>query len=305
MNTFTLILVLLTLATGAAFVYDIVWVRPKRLAFLNTAIKANPELPVKERRKLMEPKGLVGQSAALFPIVLFVFLFRSFIIEPFRIPSASMMPTLLDGDFIAVTKWSYGIKNPLNNHILFETTEIRRGDIIVFKYPEEPSLDYIKRVVGMPGDEITYKDKTIYLRKACGEDRSKCEHYVAVGKVPHGVYRVGDNIGFNESYNVYEENLGTVRYEIFNNPHSPEHIQYYHRQKGHMPGTWTVPEDHYFVMGDNRDNSKDSRFWGFVPKDAIVGKTVGIWLSVGEPDPDSSWPSFLPTIRFDRIGGIY
>ena len=109
----------------------------------------------------MEPTGLLGQIASLFPIILFVFLFRSFFIEPFRIPSGSMMPTLLSGDFIAVTKWSYGIRDPLTNKTLIETGKPERGDVVVFKYPEDTNVDYIKRVVGVPGDEVIYRNKKI------------------------------------------------------------------------------------------------------------------------------------------------
>lgn len=304
MNTFTLLLVLLTCVTGMAYLIDISVYRRKRVAAWEEALRANPGLTARERRRMLEPRGLLGQCASLFPIVLCVFLFRAFIIEPFRIPSDSMMPTLLDGDFIAVTKWSYGIKNPLNNETLMATDEVRRGDIIVFKYPEDPSLDYIKRVVGLPGDEIMYKNKTIYLRQACAAGGMACDHFVEISTLPQGTRLITSHGGAKETYRVFEEALGSVHHQIMINPLAPEYSQYFHRQQDQRLGTWRVPEDHYFVMGDNRDNSKDSRFWGFVPRQAIVGKTVGIWLSLGSPEPGSGWPSFLPVIRFERLGAV-
>ena len=184
MNTFSLILVIATLITGIAWIYDRRYRRPQRLAQCAQLAQSDPTFNRKKRRALMEPTGLIGQLASLFPIILLVFVFRSFIIEPFRIPSGSMMPTLLSGDFIAVTKWSYGIKNPLTNATWIRTDEPQRGDVIVFKYPEDPKVDYIKRVVGLPGDEITYRNKQIYIRRACrGEDSCQAPQPVPLQQV--------------------------------------------------------------------------------------------------------------------------
>ena len=305
MNTFSLILVIATIITGIAWIYDWRYRRPQRLAQCAQLAQSDPTFNRKKRRALMEPTGLLGQLASLFPIILLVFVFRSFIIEPFRIPSGSMMPTLLSGDFIAVTKWSYGIKNPLTNATWIRTDEPQRGDVIVFKYPEDPKVDYIKRVVGLPGDEITYRNKQIYIRRACrGEDSCQAPQPVPLQQV--GTYSISEGLGFAENYVLASEQLGQEPHLTLINPRAPEFLAHYYRQDGEYLATWTVPEDHYFVMGDNRDNSRDSRFWGFVPRDYIIGRTVGIWLSLEfENDDGSILPAWLPSaIRFERLGGI-
>ena len=303
MNTFALILLIATIITGAAFFYDFFKLRPNRKLNKEAFLKAKPDADKKELKKLMEPSGFLGQLASLFPIILFVFLFRSFFIEPFRIPSGSMMPTLLSGDFIAVTKWSYGIRDPLTNKTLIETGKPERGDVVVFKYPEDTNVDYIKRVVGVPGDEVIYRNKKIYLRKACTADR--CDSPVGLEVEEIGTYSE-ESFGFAENYILFKEKLGKANHEAMINPRAPEFLQYYYRQPGSTLGSWVVPEGHYFVMGDNRDNSRDSRFWGFVPEGYLIGKTVGIWLSLEfNNGPDDLLPSFIPSsIRFSRIGGI-
>lgn len=303
MNTFALILLIATIITGAAFFYDFFKLRPKRKLNKEAFLKAKPDADKKELKKLMEPSGFLGQLASLFPIILFVFLFRSFFIEPFRIPSGSMMPTLLSGDFIAVTKWSYGIRDPLTNKTLIEMGKPERGDVVVFKYPEDTNVDYIKRVVGVPGDEVIYRNKKIYLRKACTAER--CDSPVGLEVEEIGTYSE-ESFGFAENYILFKEKLGKANHEAMINPRAPEFLQYYYRQPGSTLGSWVVPEGHYFVMGDNRDNSRDSRFWGFVPEEYLIGKTVGIWLSLEfNNGPDDLLPSFIPSsIRFSRIGGI-
>ena len=303
MNTFALILLIATIITGAAFFYDFFKLRPKRKLNKEAFLKAKPDADKKELKKLMEPSGFLGQLVSLFPIILFVFLFRSFFIEPFRIPSGSMMPTLLSGDFIAVTKWSYGIRDPLTNKTLIETGKPERGDVVVFKYPEDTNVDYIKRVVGVPGDEVIYRNKKIYLRKACTAER--CDSPVGLEVEEIGTYSE-ESFGFAENYILFKEKLGKANHEAMINPRAPEFLQYYYRQPSSTLGSWVVPEGHYFVMGDNRDNSRDSRFWGFVPEEYLIGKTVGIWLSLEfNNGPDDLLPSFIPSsIRFSRIGGI-
>ena len=303
MNTFALILLIATIITGAAFFYDFFKLRPNRKLNKEAFLKAKPDADKKELKKLMEPSGFLGQLVSLFPIILFVFLFRSFFIEPFRIPSGSMMPTLLSGDFIAVTKWSYGIRDPLTNKTLIETGKPERGDVVVFKYPEDTNVDYIKRVVGVPGDEVIYRNKKIYLRKACTAER--CDSPVGLEVEEIGTYSE-ESFGFAENYILFKEKLGKANHEAMINPRAPEFLQYYYRQPSSTLGSWVVPEGHYFVMGDNRDNSRDSRFWGFVPEEYLIGKTVGIWLSLEfNNGPDDLLPSFIPSsIRFSRIGGI-
>lgn len=301
-NLFAFVLFIATVVSGIAWGYDYKFERPKRKARLEES-NANCKLSSKERKALLESKNIVGQVGSLFFILLVVFLFRSFLYEPFRIPSGSMLPTLQDGDFIAVSKWEYGIKNPLTNNVLFKTTEPKRGDIIVFKYPEDKNVDFIKRIVGEPGDTIIYQDKHLYVLK----------HDAPEGSVPElistkMVESVEDEVmGFNETFDVFEESFydgesHTIRVA----PNAPIMSRYYYVQTGRPVGMWKVPENNYFVMGDNRDNSKDSRFWGFVPYENIVGKTTAIWLSFDfKRKSDSALPAWVPTaVRFDRIGGI-
>lgn len=317
MNTFSLILVIATVITGIAYAYDYRKLRPGRLEALKNALEACPQLSRKDQRRIKEGTGAVTSIGSLFPVILFVFLFRAFVFEPFRIPSGSMEPTLLPGDFIAVSKWSYGIRNPLTNGVWIETSKPERGDVAVFKYPEDPSIDYIKRIVGMPGDEVIFDYKRVYIRKACniasvspsevrsGEGGTACEDPQPLELTPAGTLTV-DGGTFQEEYLVFDEKLGQEAHRIQINPRVPDLSQYFYRQKGTMRGSWVVPEGHYFVMGDNRDNSKDSRFWGFVPEENLVGKTVAVWLSLEfDRDESSALPSFIPSaVRFSRVGGL-
>ncbi len=304
MNTFSLVLCIATVICGIAWFFDFFTARPKRKAKCRQAVEKNPGLTRQERKKILEPSGMVGQLARRFVRILFVIVFRSFLVEPFRLPSGSMMPTLLAGDFIAVQKWSYGIKNPITNATLIKTSDPQRGDVVVFKYPEDTSVDFIKRIVGLPGDEIFYRNKHVYLRRACTAGTS-CENPQGVNMQQVDTY-VEEGLGYAESYAVFEETLGEITHSMMVNPSAPEFTQYFYRQEGQNPGSWTVPEDCYFVMGDNRDNSKDSRFWGFVPRDYLIGKTVGIWLSLEfEREKTSVLPAWVPSaVRLERIGGI-
>ncbi len=197
---------------------------------------------------------LVEYSRSFFPVILAVFLIRSFVVEPFKIPSGSMMPTLLAGDFILVNKFTYGLRVPILNNTFIEVGKPERGDVFVFHYPPDPSIDYIKRVIGVPGDKIAYRNKQLFVN---GE--------------PVELTLVGDYQYVAPGLNMvmakhYQEQLGEVRHDVLIEDNSLA-----------IDGEVEVPAGHYFAMGDNRDNSKDSRFWGFVPEDNLVGKAFLIW----------------------------
>ncbi len=213
---------------------------------------------------------LVEYARSLFPIFLIVLLLRSFLLEPFRIPSASMMPTLLIGDFILVNKYKYGLRLPILNRKIVELGTPDRGDIAVFRYPQDPSIVFIKRIVGLPGDKISYFDKSLYIN-----DQS-------MDQMIQGRYKAYGSGIIMDGASLRKEILGNIEHEILIKPTHPS------QQIEHI-----VPQGHYFVLGDNRDNSRDSRFWGFVPDENLVGKAFMIWMN---------WDSKNGGINFSRIG---
>lgn len=215
---------------------------------------------------------VVEYARSFFPIVLIVLLLRSFLVEPFRIPSGSMMPTLLIGDFILVNKFTYGIRLPVLNKKVVDLNEPKRGDIVVFRYPKQPTVDYIKRVVGLPGDRIAYYNKKIYIN-------GKPVKRVSLGTY-HGAGK-GESMTGTEHF---VEDLTGVEHNILINNGTPS-----------VEGVYVVPKGHYFVMGDNRDNSNDSRYWGTVPEQNLVGKAFFIWMN---------WDWQNKGIGFDRIGTV-
>jgi signal peptidase I len=224
------------------------------------------------QRILMQPWWL-DWTAGLFPVILAVFVLRSFLFEPFKIPSGSMIPTLLVGDLILVNKFTYGVRLPVLNTKITDGTPPQRGDVMVFRYPPKPSLDYIKRVVGVPGDEVAYLNKKLTIN---GQP---------VGKQPVADYFDEDAMGY---YKQFEEVLGTKRHRILNDDNRPafipgaENFPSRENCRYSVEGVvCKVPEGHYFMMGDNRDNSLDSRYWGFVPDRNIVGKAFFIWMNFG------------------------
>jgi len=210
---------------------------------------------------------VVEYAKSFFPVILVVFFVRSFIVEPFKIPSGSMMPTLLAGDYILVNKFTYGLRTPILNNTFFEVNYPARGDVFVFHYPPEPTIDYIKRVVGLPGDKIRYQDKKLSIN----------------GKLLD-VAEVGDYEYVNPGLNMvtakrYSEQLGGVPHDIlindWVNPYDSDAIGARFANDEEIE----VPAGHYLAMGDNRDNSSDSRVWGFVPEQNLVGKAFFIWMN--------------------------
>jgi len=216
----------------------------------------------------------VEYGASFFPVILIVFVLRSFLVEPFKIPSGSMIPTLLVGDFIAVNKFTYGIRLPVIDRKIIEMNSPQRGDVVVFRYPPDPSLDYIKRVVGLPGDKVSYQNKRLTIN---GE--------------PQEVVRDGDYFDGERMFYTprYAEKLGAVKHSILIEEGSPAFVPHVMQFPGRENCIYnsegfvcTVPPGHYFMMGDNRDNSQDSRVWGFVPDENIVGKAFFVWFNFGD-----------------------
>jgi signal peptidase I len=225
-----------------------------------------------KQRLLMQPWWL-DWTAGLFPVIIVVFVMRSFLFEPFKIPSGSMIPTLLVGDLILVNKFTYGVRLPVINLKITEGNKPERGDVMVFRYPPKPSLDYIKRVVGVPGDEVAYLNKRLTINGQA----------VSTDVVPEF---------FDETATRYfkqlEETFGQNKHRILNEDDRPAFVpgadDFPNRQncRYSVEGVvCKVPEGHYFMMGDNRDNSMDSRYWGFVPDQNIVGKAFFVWMNFG------------------------
>ncbi len=309
-NTFAWILAMATLVTGVFWCVDRFKFAPARKAKAELALtQSGGTLDKETLDKIRKPTGLWETGVSLFPVLAVVFIVRSFIYEPFQIPSGSMMPTLLVGDFILVEKYSYGIKNPLTQSTLIETGHPSRGDIAVFKYPRDTQLDYIKRVIGVPGDRVSYDapNKQLKIQPACAEGQS-CDALAVT-------YSAGEPSEFVEMLQSLqqvplteetsgvrleklEEKLGDVTHNILTTPGSPTGFGY--QQPGQQVGEFVVPEGHYFMMGDNRDNSADSRFWGFVPEKNLVGKATIIWMSFKKEEGE--WPT---GVRLNRIGSIH
>lgn len=245
--SFTLLLVVLTFLSGLIWLVDSLFFKRRRM---DRAIQ-------KEIKRVREPVA-VEYSRSLFPVLLIVLIFRSFLFEPFKIPSGSMIPTLLVGDFILVNKYAYGLRLPVLNKKVVSIGEPERGDLVVFRYPVDTSVSFIKRLIGMPGDTVAYRNKRLYIN---GEPLETVEL---------GRYTSQDVKCATPRRDAvrYSEVLGDVTHDIL-----------LHASSGSRDGQWEVPEGHYFVMGDNRDRSNDSREWGFVPEENMMGRAVGIWLN--------------------------
>ena len=234
---FATIMVVFLIICGIIWAADAVMWAPRRRAAVATAIQAVGKEPV-----------LVEYARSFFPVILAVFCLRSFLVEPFRIPSGSMIPTLWTGDFILVNKFAYGIRLPVLNDKILNIGEPHRGDVVVFRYPEDPSTDYIKRVIGLPGDHIAYPMPSRLEVESLGDKK----HIMVI------------------------------------------HPGFYGRLE---QGEWTVPPHSYFMMGDNRDNSNDSRAWGFVPEKNLIGRAFMIWMNWNASNGGVTWNRLGKTIQ--------
>ena len=279
---FPLLLVIAVAVCGLLALLDLVFLAPRRRkAIANYQASVKPaDMQVIE--KLNKEPLLVEYGKSFFPVLFIVLVLRSFLVEPFQIPSGSMKPTLDVGDFILVNKFSYGIRLPVIDKKIIEVGDPQRGDVMVFRYPSDPTVNYIKRVVGLPGDKIRYtSDKKLYIN-----DQLVAEQLV------------GNEPGTLGSAALYKEKLGEVEHMI------RKEMSRYRAPPGKE---WTVPAGHYFMMGDNRDNSNDSRYWddpnipkselGMVPDENIVGKAFAVWMSWPEPKMSN-----LPSLS--RVGLI-
>ena len=287
-GNFALLLFLATVVTGVYWLAERFHFLPARLRAAaqleEESVRRRAELAKKgisqvdgdiaeaRQRLIMQPWWL-DWTAGLFPVILAVFVLRSFLFEPFKIPSGSMIPTLLVGDLILVNKFHYGLRLPVINTKITEGNKPQRGDVMVFRYPPKPSLDYIKRVVGIPGDEVAYLNKSLTVN----------------GKpVPKAALPEFFDDDAMRYFKQFEETVEGRRYRLLNDDSRPafvpgaEDFQFKQNCRYSIEGVvCKVPEGHYFMMGDNRDNSLDSRYWGFVPDRNIVGKAFFIWMNFG------------------------
>lgn len=310
-NTFSILLIILTALSGALWCFHRFAVLPRRARQIARAEQRSGKPLTEEEKRQIEPISEGSEFlSSLFPVLAFVLVLRSFVFEPFQIPSGSMEPTLRVGDFLVVEKYAYGIKDPVFQNTLIETGKPQRGDIVVFKAPPEPNIDYIKRIIGIPGDQIRYSDaeRTLEITyakdgKICYENcvTKKFEYSKPVSDSDFSIITGQDRSGkpiYSEIRPLRLTEKGDVSHDIHWDPEPPLNMYMYKGYSNQRDYTteWIVPEGQYFVMGDNRNHSADSRFWGFVPEKNIVGKASYIWLSLDKKQ--NEWPT---GIRIERL----
>ena len=275
---FEFMLVVLTVVSGIIWAIDSLFFARPRVAEAVARARAEAEAVAGSQGEgedkveisiddlpIQEPIA-VEYSRAFFPVLLAVLVLRAFIFEPFRIPSGSMMPSLLVGDFILVSKFSYGLRLPVTHTRITPGDEPQRGDVVVFRYPQDEAQDYIKRVIGLPGDRVSYYNRRLSINgKPLGIEQDRI--YRGLGEV-NGMSGASGCDRRGADCEVFIETTDDVSYTVMTNPGSTYSIN----------GDVVVPEGHYFVMGDNRDHSNDSRIWGYVPEENLVGKAVMVWM---------------------------
>lgn len=273
---FPLILMLLVTVTGLIWLFDSLFLKQRRLAAISNvtegsspSLDSESQLAVDDAKEsLAKEPALVEYSKSFFPVLFIVFVLRSFLVEPFQIPSASMVPTLKIGDFILVNKFTYGIRLPVFRNKVLDINEPERGDVMVF-FPPHKDIYFIKRVIGLPGDQISYQNNVLYVN---GEKVPTS----TIASLPPSLpkYQIVEETVYGKTFETRKETIPGIL---------------------SIRGNWVVPEGKYFVMGDNRDNSSDSRDWGFVPEENIVGKAFAVWMH---------WESLLSLPSFSTVGSI-
>ena len=287
-GNFSLLLFILTLVTLGYWLAERFVFAPRRLAAARTLehqdsarraelsrqgiAKVDGDVSQAKQALLAQPWWL-DWTAGLFPVILAVFLLRSFLFEPFKIPSGSMIPTLLVGDLILVNKFHYGVRLPVINKKIIANHDPKPGDVMVFRYPKDTSIDYIKRVVGVPGDEVSWRNQQLYINGKLAETQPLPDFYDE------------DTLRYATQY---AEKFGVADHRILVDRNRPNFLpvneSFPFRENCQFSAegvTCKVPPGHYFMMGDNRDNSQDSRFWGFVPDQNIVGRAFFVWMNFG------------------------